>query len=100
MIATLNKFISQLADRCRPFFQLLHKWKNFVWTEECNKAFTELNKYWAHPPILSRPKKEEVLYAYATITAHVVNLVQVQTEEGVQKPIYYVSESFPEAETW
>ena len=29
MIATLNRFISQLANKCRPFFQLLNKWKGF-----------------------------------------------------------------------
>lgn len=27
MTAALNRFNSRLADRCRPFFQLLHKWK-------------------------------------------------------------------------
>ena len=32
MIAALNRFISQSADQCRPFFQLLHKWRNFEWT--------------------------------------------------------------------
>lgn len=26
MTTTLNRIISQLANRCRPFFQLLHKW--------------------------------------------------------------------------
>ena len=29
MIATQNRFISRSADRCRPFFQLLKKWKGF-----------------------------------------------------------------------
>ena len=29
MIAALNRFISQLVDKCRPFFQLLNKWKGF-----------------------------------------------------------------------
>ena len=29
MTATLNRFISRSADRCRPFFQVLHKWKGF-----------------------------------------------------------------------
>ena len=29
MMATLNRFISRSADRCRPFFLLLHKWKEF-----------------------------------------------------------------------
>ena len=29
MTAALNRFISQSADKCRPLFQLLHKWKGF-----------------------------------------------------------------------
>ena len=31
----LNRFISQSADRYRPFFLLMNKWKGFEWTEEC-----------------------------------------------------------------
>ena len=39
MTIALNRFISQSADRCRPFFQLLRKWKGFEWIEECSSAF-------------------------------------------------------------
>ena len=39
MTATLNRLISWLAGRCRPFFQLLNKWKGFEWTEECVPTF-------------------------------------------------------------
>ena len=42
MLATLNRFISKFADRCRPFYQLLKKWKGFQWDEECDKAFRDL----------------------------------------------------------
>ena len=27
MMAALNRFISRLAEKCKPFFLLLHKWK-------------------------------------------------------------------------
>ena len=33
MIVALNRFISRSADKCRPFFLLLNKWKGFKWTE-------------------------------------------------------------------
>ena len=39
MTATLNRFISRSANRCRPFFLLMNKWKGFEWTEECVLAF-------------------------------------------------------------
>lgn len=55
MATGLNRFILRSTDRCRPFFQLLHKWKNFEWTEECVAAFEELKHYVSHPPILSYP---------------------------------------------
>ena len=39
MTTALNRFISRSANRCRPFFLLLHKWKGFEWNEECAVAF-------------------------------------------------------------
>ena len=39
MTAALNRFIFRSADRCRPFFQLLKKWKGFEWIKECVLAF-------------------------------------------------------------
>ena len=55
MMAALNWFISKSVDRCRPFFLLLHKWKEFEWFEECVVAFQELKQYLSHPPIMSSP---------------------------------------------
>ena len=99
MATTLNKFILRSADMCRPFFQLLHKWKDFRWTEECVTAFEDLKQYLSNPPILSKPEKEEVLYAYLAVTDYVANLVLVRNNDRIQRPIYYVSKYLQEAET-
>ena len=100
MTTTLNKFIYRSTNRCRPFFQLLHKWKRIEWTEECNLAFEELKKYLPRPPILSRLEKDEVLFANIVVTCHTVSLVLVRIEARVQKLIYYVSKSLQEAGTY
>ena len=42
MTVALNWFISRSADKCRPFFLLMNKWKCFEWTEECAQAFQQL----------------------------------------------------------
>ena len=55
IIVALNRFISQLADKCRTFFLLINKWKRFEWTEECALAFQQLKEYLSHPPIMSSP---------------------------------------------
>ena len=47
---------------------------------------------------MSRPKEEEVLFAYIVMASHVVNLVLVKVEDGVQQLVYYVSKSLHEAE--
>ena len=39
MMAALNQFISRSADKYRPFFLLLDKWKEFEWSDECVVAF-------------------------------------------------------------
>ena len=36
-IATLNRFISKMTDKCLPFFKTLKQ--AFIWTNECEKAF-------------------------------------------------------------
>ena len=61
MTTALNRFISRSADRCRPFFQLLYKWKGFEWTKECSSTFQKFKEYLSQPPIMSKPKKDEIL---------------------------------------
>ena len=98
MTAALNRFISRSADRCRPFFQLMNKWKGFERTEECAQAFQQLKDYLSHPPIMSSPEADEVLFAYIVVAPHAVSLVLIQVDSGKQRLACYVSKSLHEAE--
>ena len=98
MTAALNQFISRSADRCRPFFLLMNKWKGFEWIEECAQAFQQLKDYLSHPPIISSPEADEVLFAYIDVASHVVSLVLIRVDNGKQRPVYYVSKSLHDAE--
>ena len=98
MTATLNRFISRSADRCRSFFLLINKWKGFKWTEECATAFQQLKDYLAWPPIISSPEPNEVLFAYIVVASYAVSLLLIQVDCGIQRPVYYVSKSLHEAE--
>ena len=97
MTAALNWFISQSTDRCRPFFLLVNKWKGFKWTEECGQAFQQLKEYLSHPPIMSSPEADEVLFAYVTVALHAVSLVLIRVDSGRQRLVYYVSKSLYES---
>ena len=98
MMVALNRFISRSAERCRPFFLLLHKWNEFEWSEECVVAFQELKQYLSHPPIMSSPVVDEVLFAYIVIALYAISLMLIQVDTGIQRPVYYVSKSLNEAE--
>ena len=98
MTAALNWFISRSADRCIPFFLLMNKWKRFEWTEECALAFQQVKEYLSHPPIISNPEMDEVLFAYIDVAPHAISLVLIRVDSNIQMPVYYVSKSQHEVE--
>ena len=98
MAAALNRFISRLVNRCRPFFLLINKWKNFEWTKECAETFQQLNDYLARPPVMSSPEPDEVLFAYIAVASYAVSLMLIRVDNGVQRPVYYVSKSLHKVE--
>ena len=98
MTTALNRFLSQSADKCRPFFFMMNKWKGFEWTKECASAFQQLKEYLSHPPIMSSPKLDEVLFAYIAVAPYNVSLVLIRVDSSIQKPVYYISRSLHEAE--
>ena len=79
-IATLNKFISRVTDRCLPFFRTLRK--SFQWTDECQTTFNDLKAYLSSPPLLSPPLLGEELYLYLAISQATVSVALVREEGG------------------
>jgi len=47
---------------------------------------------------MSKPKEEEVLFAYIVVASHAVSLVLIRVDNEVQRPVYYVSKSLNEVE--
>ena len=82
MLAALNRFISKFADRCRPFYQLLKKWKRFQWDEECDTAFRDLKDYLMQAPVLTTPEPGEDLFMYLSVSEHAVSVVLLK-DQGV-----------------
>lgn len=98
-LATLSRFLSKLAEKSLPFFQILKKVDAFEWTEECQMEFKDLKAYLSSSPILSKPEKGEVLYIYLVVADREINLVLLREDElKVQQPIYYVSKALPRSE--
>ncbi|XP_013613891.1 PREDICTED: uncharacterized protein LOC106320074 [Brassica oleracea var. oleracea] len=95
----MNRFISRSTDKCLPFYDTLKGNKKFEWSEECEKAFQQLKRYMATPPVLAKPVEGEPLFLYIAVSATAVSGVLIREERGEQKPIFYISKALLDAET-
>ncbi|KAK3003449.1 hypothetical protein RJ639_018209 [Escallonia herrerae] len=68
-------------------------------THRLNKSFEELKAHLSSPPLLSKPFPGEDLLIYLSVTEVAVSTVLIREEDGVQKPIYYVSKVLQDVET-
>jgi hypothetical protein len=74
MAAALNRFIFKSVEKCRLFFDLIKKGKNFAWSKKSDQAFEQLKKYLSVPPLLSTPREGEPLYIYLVATDKAVSM--------------------------
>ena len=44
------------------------------------------------------PEPDEVLFTYIAVVPYAVSLVLIRVDNGIQRPVYYVSKSLHEAE--
>ena len=88
-VATLNRFVSRVTDKCLPFFYTLKK--SFKWTSECHQAFKDLKAYLSSLLLLSPSKLGEELFLYLAISPAIVNVALIREENEVQKPVYFTS---------
>ena len=91
-IATLNRFVSKVTDKCLPLFKALKQ--AFAWTDECEVAFQEIKRYLSNPPLLSSSKQGEGLYLYLAVSATAVSAALIRKKDKKQLPVYYVSQAF------
>ena len=57
-----------------------------------------MKKYLSSPPLLNPSKPGEELYLYIVVSQAAVSATLVREEEGSQRPIYFISRAFREAE--
>ncbi|XP_025678326.1 uncharacterized protein [Arachis hypogaea] len=93
-VAALSRFLPAASSRSYHFFQTISKNKKFQWTEECEKAFTELKTILSSPPVLQRPEVGKPLYLYLSVSNYSISSALVIETGKIQQPILadFVSE--------
>nr|AAT93943.1 putative polyprotein [Oryza sativa Japonica Group] len=76
-MAALSRFISRLGEKALPLFKLLKRSGPFTWTEEAERALTQLKAYISSPPVLVAPEPNEPLLLYLAATPQVVSAALV-----------------------
>ncbi|GAU24562.1 hypothetical protein TSUD_149030 [Trifolium subterraneum] len=67
--------------------------------KECEEAFQKLKAFLASPPVLSRPKQGTPLTLYLAVSENAMSATLVQEVDGEEKPVYFISRIFRDAET-
>jgi hypothetical protein len=95
-LASLNRFISRLAERNLPFFEILKSAEVFQWGLAQQKAFEELKQYQIDLTTLTPPSSGTPLLLYVAASHSAVSAALVQEKQDgqvkTQAPVYFVSE--------
>ncbi|XP_016172929.1 uncharacterized protein LOC107615377 [Arachis ipaensis] len=90
-VAALSRFLPAASSQSYHFFQTISKNKKFQWTEEFEKAFTELKTILSSLPVLQRPEVGKPLYLYLSVSNYSISSALVLETEKIQQPVYFVS---------
>lgn len=98
-IAALGRFIPKNAEKCGPFFNILHNpGRTIKWDDKCGKAFEELKRILAELPTLHPPTSTNPLFLYVSCSETTVSAVLVTENDKNQKPVFYLSKTLQGAE--
>lgn len=90
-----RRFIPNFSDIARPIIELTKKYAKFKWTPDCQEAFDYLKDSLTVVPMLYHPDMSKPFILYTDASDYCVGSVLVQTEvqnnETVERPIYFLS---------
>ena len=99
-LVALERFIARFTDKMKPFFLALRDVDKSEWTQSCQNASEEIKRYLSQPPILSSSQPGERLYLYLTVFDWAVRAVLLRSlSPREQRPVYFISKAFADAET-
>jgi transposase InsO family protein len=98
MVNQLGKFSPNLAELTQPLRELLHKNRDWVWSEVQQNSFARVKDELSEPTILSLydPHKETKVSADAS--CYGLGAVLMQKEKETWRPVAYASRSLTETE--
>ncbi len=91
-------FLEDYARTSEPLRCLLKKGVPWVWSTECQSAFHRLKQHITSAPILAHFSSEATTFVTGDASATAIGAVLSQEQEGVERPVAFVSRVFSSAE--
>lgn len=93
-----RKFIPNFSKLISPLTALTRKGRKFVWTDECESAFTEIKNCLVAAPVLTCPDYNLPFVVQCDASGYGLGAVLTQTCEDGDKVISYLSRSLTKGE--
>ena len=97
MVNFLNMFCPELQKLLKPIYDLTRKGRQFIWGEEQQNAFKEINCALIRLPILHMPNHEGRFHLYSDMSKFTTGSSVYQIQNRKPKLIAYMSKRLPEA---
>ena len=92
----LRRFI--LAEVSSPLHKLLKKKVSFQWEEQQHETFNKIKRVLASPNVMILPSPRKLLKLYLGTTERSIGALLVQDNDGIERPVYYLSRLIKGAE--
>ena len=93
-----RRFIEGFADIAKPLHKLTQKGKLFVWTDECQVSFDQLNNCLVRSPVLAHPDFSQPFILDTDASSSCIGAVLSQVQNGQEKAIAFASRSMTKSE--
>ena len=93
-----RRFVKGFAEIAKPLHRLTEKQYQFLWTEECERAFKQLKTALISTPILAYPTNDDSFILDTDASNMGIGAVLSQIQEGTEKVIAYFSRTLTKAE--
>ena len=87
-----RRFIPRFAQVSSPLTNLTQKGRQFLWTEECETAFTALKEALTSPPLLAYPDFNNKFILATDASQEAIGAILSQKQEGKERVTAYYSQ--------
>ena len=95
----LHKYCQNYAARAKPLTDLLKKETDWLWTQQCDKAFADLKRSLVEAPVLALPDSDKPFSVVCDASNYAIGCALIQTDaDGRERVISYQSRLLKSAE--